>query len=208
MKNRTKSIIAIVAVVILGSGSLMAQDISAGVKGGMNFSNLIQNEIEDNNMRIGWHAGLYAKAPISSHLFLQPELAYSTKGNRITYDVVGASGESTLNLNYIDLPVLLGIQLTEGLSIHAGPYVSYLVHTNIDTSGDFGDGQEELDRDHFNSFDYGLAGGVAYQVGGVTIGGRYNYGLSQLADSDVAEAILEDSRNSVGQVYIAFQLTD
>jgi hypothetical protein len=42
--------------------------------------------------------------------------------------------------------------------------------------------------------------------GNFQIGARYNYGLTKLADSDAAELLLGDSKNSVAQLYLALNL--
>lgn len=199
-------IIATLILIGLITPMSMAQN-ESGVKGGVNFSNLIQNEVEDENMRIGWHAGFYSKMELSSGLFIMPELLFSTKGTSVEYGIGGSTGQTDLNLYYIDVPVLLGINLTDQLALHVGPYVSYLVDTQINTEGDFGSDQVEVDRDHLKSFDYGLSGGLAFDFGAAAVGARYNYGLSKLADSDGAELVIGDSQNSVGQIYISYQLS-
>ncbi|UXX80837.1 PorT family protein [Reichenbachiella carrageenanivorans] len=179
----------------------------SGVKGGVNFSSLIQNEIEDENMRMGWHAGFYSKMELSPSLFIMPELLFSTKGTSVEYGIGGSTGQTNLGIYYIDVPVLLGINLTDQLALHLGPYVSYLVDTKIETKGDFGSDQVDVDRDHLKSFDYGLSGGLALDFGAAAVGARYNYGLTKLADSDGAELVIGDSQNAVGQIYISYQLS-
>lgn len=78
---------------------------------------------------------------------------------------------------------------------------------NIDTEGDLGDGFARLDRNNFNKWDYGLVGGLGINLGpGVQIGARYNYGLKEIADSRGARAILGNTKNSVAQLYVAFNL--
>jgi hypothetical protein len=56
-----------------------------GFKGGLNLSNLYVNEVDDENARIGWHAGFYAQLFSSEAFAIQPELNFSTKGTGITY---------------------------------------------------------------------------------------------------------------------------
>ncbi|UXP30710.1 PorT family protein [Reichenbachiella agarivorans] len=204
-----KKKITAIAIVLIGLTALSAsaQDVETGVKGGVNFSNFIQDDIDDQNMRVGWHVGFYSKMEFAKQLFIMPELAFSTKGTNIEYSAFGASGESKLNLYYIDLPVMVGVELTDFLDIYAGPYLSYLIDSNVKTTGDFGEDDTEIDRDNLESFDYGLAGGVGFNFDHVTIGARYNYGLAQIARSDAADFLLEDSRNSVGQIYLTYRLS-
>jgi hypothetical protein len=99
---------------------------------------------------------------------------------------------------------MLGIRLAEVLEINAGGYFGFLLNSSVETSGDLGDDQEELDNDNFNSMDYGLLAGLSVNAGPVQIGARYNLGLAEIADSDEAEFVLGDAKHSFAQVYLAF----
>ncbi|HEX6891323.1 MAG TPA: porin family protein, partial [Chryseolinea sp.] len=179
----------------------------AGIKGGMNVSNFTSGEqISDKNARFGFHAGVYGQLFANEGFAIQPELNYSTKGNKVmtTYSVIDQ--ETKFNLSYIDMPVLAVFKLGNAVEIHAGPYWAYLLGANIDTDGDLGDDFIQLDRKNFDNWDYGLAGGIGFNLGNVQLGARYNYGLNEIAKSEGAKRILGGSKNSVGQVYLAFNL--
>ena len=62
----------------------------------------------------------------------------------------------------------------------------------------------ELNRDDFNTLDYGLAGGIAFDLSGFQIGARYNYGLREVGKGGIAGGLTNNSKNSVAQVYIGF----
>ncbi len=181
-----------------------------GVKGGVNLSNFNRGDVGTQNMRIGFNLGLFTELAVGENFSIQPELLLSTKGNRATYgtnggvaDIVGVDGEVKTNLTYIDIPVLAKVTIGEVLNIHVGPYASYLIGANVSTDGDLGDGVQELDRDNFKTWDYGLAAGLGADIDVVTIGARYNLGLVNVADSPAAKGILDNSKNSVIQVYVA-----
>lgn len=203
---KSKKLIASIFFIAITSLAF-AQD-GVGLKGGINFSSFIQNEIEDENMRTGWHAGLYSKSSIGHNVYFQPELLFSTKGTSIEYTIGNSQGQTDANLYYIDVPVLIGVDLTDRLSLQVGPYLSYLVDVNITSEGDFGNDESDVDRDHLKSFDFGLSGGLEYNFGWVGVGARYNYGFTEIADSDVADFLIEDSQNSVGQLYISFKISE
>jgi hypothetical protein len=97
-------------------------------------------------------------------------------------------------------------KLGNAAEIHAGAYWAYLVGANIDTDGDLGDGFVQLDRDNFDDWDYGLVGGVGFNLGAVQIGARYNYGLNTIARSAGAKSMLGSAKNSLGQIYLALDL--
>lgn len=197
-----------ILTMLLLSGVVMsstAQDRRMGIKGGLNLSNLYVDDVDDENARVGFHVGVYGQIFSTETFAIQPELLYTTKGSENEW---GGLIDQTVkfNLNYLELPVLAVFKLGDAAEIHVGPYFSYLLGANIDTEGDLGGASEELDRDNFKSFDFGLTGGVGLNFGAVQIGARYNYGLSEIADSDAAELVLGDAKNSCAQVYVALNL--
>lgn len=36
-----------------------------GIKGGVNFTNLYVDNVKNENMRVGWNAGIFAKLPVT-----------------------------------------------------------------------------------------------------------------------------------------------
>ncbi|HKZ36206.1 MAG TPA: porin family protein [Chryseolinea sp.] len=190
---------------MISSTTAVAQ-MRAGIKGGLNVSNLYIDEVDDENARYGFNVGVYGQLLSSDVFAIQPELLFSTKGTKAEYG--GSLFDQTVkfNLSYLDLPVLAVFKLGESAEIHVGPYVSYLLNANISHDGDLGSGVDDLDRDNFKSFDYGLSGGFGLNFGNFQVGARYNYGLAKIADDNDAEIFLGDSKNSVAQLYVAFNL--
>lgn len=181
----------------------------SGIKGGLNLSNFITDEVTDDNVRVGFHVGVYTQLFNSNAFAIQPEVNYSTKGNRATFESGIIDQENKFNLNYIDIPILAVFKLGEVVEIHAGPYWAYLVGANIDTDGDLEDDFNQLDRDNFDKWDYGLVGGIGFNLNKVQIGARYNYGLNEIAESEGAKNWLgSQTKNSVGQIYMSVNLAD
>lgn len=205
--NQLRITILSVALIFVGNTMAEAQDDArSGIKGGLNLSNLYIDDVEDENVRAGFHAGIYTQLLLAPGFAIQPELLYATKGAKADYNLAGIQGESKFNLNYIDLPVLLTFKLGDAADIHIGPYISYLLGVNTSTDGDLGSSRTELDRDDYEKWDYGLAGGLALNFNPVTIGVRYNYGLNEIADSGEAITQIGDAKNSVAQIFIAFDM--
>jgi hypothetical protein len=178
-----------------------------GIKGGVSLTNMYVDDVSDENMKVGFNAGVFAKLPVARGFSIQPELLYFSKGAKETYDnFVLGEGEYRFNLNYIELPVLAVINLGENFNIHAGPYVSYLAGVNIkDMNDDEGTIDEiaELDADNFNRFDYGVAGGIGIDISNFSIGARYNYGFREIGKSgSVSGELLKNSKNSAISLYI------
>ena len=179
-----------------------------GVKGGVNLSNLYVDDVEDENMKVGLNLGLYGKIPIGKGFSIQPELIFSSKGAKLTYNnALMGKGEYRFNLNYVELPVLGVINLAKNLNLHAGGYVSYLAAANIKDLEDDGtiSNIKDLNADNFNRFDYGLVGGLGVDVENFTIGARYNYGLNEIGKSgSLSGDLTKNSKNSVIAVYVGF----
>ena len=181
---------------------------SFGVKAGANFSNLYVKEVSDEKVRIGFNVGVYANLPVGSKIFsVQPELSYTTRGSRTTYDnaIMGRGGVN-YNLNYLELPVMAVFTLGDYFNIHAGAYAAYLINANISSDGDLGNYTHDLDEGQFNRFDYGPVVGIGFKTGlwGGGLGGgvRYNYGLQRIADTQAAKLLLGSSKNSALQIYL------
>lgn len=192
---------------LISATSVVAQDsdngLRVGIKGGLNVTNLYVDDVDDENPRYGFHLGVYTQLFQSDVFAIQPEILYSTKGTRIEDHSDLYDATLDFNLNYIDIPVLAVFKLGDAAEIHVGPYFGYLLNANVDVDGDV-DGSDDIDRDNFKSWDYGLSAGVGFNVGPVQLGARYNYGLQKIADSDLADGILGDSKNSNAQVYVSF----
>ena len=184
-----------------------------GIKGGLNLSQLYvdQPNAEDENMKLGLNVGVFGKIPISNFLAVQPEVLYSNVGSKVTYggsnlaNTLGIEpGEVRFNLNYVQVPVALAVNVGP-LNVHAGPYLSYLISANVKDLKSANLNPTNvvaLETDDFNRVDYGLLFGVGFDVQGVTIGARYNYGLREIGNSGIAGNLTENSKNGVGQIYI------
>jgi len=179
-----------------------------GVKGGVNFSNLRVDEVADENIKVSYNLGLFAKLPVSETFAIQPELLYSSKGSKLKYDnFVMGEGEYRFNLNYLELPVLAVFNIGEYFNIHVGPYIGFLTSANIKDLNDDGsiDDIADLNEDDFNRFDYGLSGGIGADINSFIFGVRYNYGLQEIGKSgNLSGELTENSKNSVASIYIGY----
>jgi hypothetical protein len=90
------------------------------------------------------------------------------------------NGIARYKLNYIEVPLLLAINITDNFNIHAGPYVAYLLSgkTTNESNVTLFDFEENLDVNDYNRIDAGLAAGAGLDFRSVSFGARYNYGLT------------------------------
>lgn len=216
MKNKGKFLVALFLTVGAAFTSVKAQtndsgNAKIGVKGGVNFSNMYTEDVDDNNVLTSFNAGLYASIPLTSALAIQPEFLFSRKGSELEYDNAFATGKAKFKLNYIEVPVLLKVNIAENFNIHAGPYFAYLIDaqvTNETDSGNF-NFEENIDNDDFNKFDYGLSAGFGFDFNSFGIGARYNYGLSTVGkERDIlgTSYTVPDGKNSNISVYLSMNL--
>ena len=213
MKKSLKIVFA-AAVLATGATFFDASDavaqgrVRTGLKGGLNASSLFYDGqgVSDKNERIGFHAGVFAQIPVGEFFAVQPELLYMTKGASANYNVLGFNGANTFRLNYAELPVLATFKLGQAVELQAGPYVGYLLNSNINSNGDFGTGTSAINRNNFNKVDYGIAGGLNIYFGKVFVGARYEQGLQRIATGGAARTLLGNAKNGVGLVSVGFSL--
>lgn len=176
---------------------------------GANMSNLYIDNVDDENAKIGLNIGLACRTRLAGNLGLRHEILFSQKGASAQYDnFLQGSGTYRFNLNYIKMPLMLSGKLGS-LDIHAGPYLGLLISANVkDVDSDGSINQiNELDRDDFNTLDYGATMGMAYLFDGGNISLRYNYGLREIGKSgSFAGQATENAKNSALTLSLAFGL--
>src|SRR5687768_11512781 len=193
MKTRKANVRNLVAVLALSMGTLFSANVSAqeqqtsaenglrpkfGLKAGLNLANLYVDDVKDENFKAGFNAGLYAKLPVARGFSIQPELLYSIKVARLTYDAgIFGEGEYRFNLHYVELPVMAVVNVVKNINMNAAPFVSQLTGANLTGLNDDNNVNNitDLKTDNFNRIDYSLAGGISLDFQNLTIGARNNY---------------------------------
>lgn len=182
-----------------------------GIKGGVNSSNFFINDIDDKNMLLGFNAGLFAKCPITKFISIMPELYYTTKGSEVTYNNTVVNGSARFRLSYLEAPILLALNINENFNVHAGPYVSYLLTGDVTNQSNVSvfDFEKNIDVDDYNRMEAGVAVGAALDIRKISIGARYNYGMSTIGKEATfagASYRFPDAKNSVFNLYLALSL--
>ncbi len=101
---------------------------SFAILGGVNLQNLNGKDMDgnklENDMLIGFHAGLNVQVPIAPEFYFQPGLMFSTKGaENIESELSG-----TYKLSYIELPLNFVYKALVGKGyfyLGFGPYLAY-----------------------------------------------------------------------------------
>lgn len=180
-----------------------AQELSFGLKCGVNVSNLSQDYTDyasDTDVKTGLVTGIYADISILSSLEVQPEILFSQKG----WVESGNDFKCNYRINYLELPLLVKISFGDIVRPYlvVGPYFSYRLGTsyykeivnNLPISGD-------LD-DVIKKTDVGLSFGIGAQTPAkFTIEGRYSLSLNSISnDTDI------EIKNTNVSILIGFKL--
>jgi hypothetical protein len=140
--------------------------ISYGVKGGLNFSNIYSTNL-NTDFKQGYHVGAYAKLNLIILAF-QPELLFSQRGYKET-------NVKDVTLNYIDIPVMLKLKILPMISLDAGPQFSYLINSNTEGIGNILSVQPT-----FKNAEVSGALGASVQIWRLGASARYIVGFSEL----------------------------
>lgn len=151
-----------------------AQHVNIGIKGGLNLYSINSNYNSESKLKAGFNVGLLGHIHIKSHFAIQPELVFSTQGYRYN---LSSGGKESLNLNYINVPVLFQYMFNNGLRLQAGPQLGILVWAHSKNNNNSID-----TKDNFNTLDLSLAVGVSYvhPPSGFGVDARYNFGVSNI----------------------------
>lgn len=113
-----------------------------GILGGVNFQNLNGKDFSgdklENDMIVGFHAGVNVLIPIAPEFYFQPGLLFSTKGAKNENVVLGTTFTTTTNLSYIEVPLNLVYkgELSNGfVLVGFGPYVGYGIGGKVTIEG-------------------------------------------------------------------------
>ena len=88
--------------------------------------------------KTGISIGGYLNIPVSDKISFEPGLQYAQKGYTMQGNLkidalkfLGANASAKVEAHYIDVPLVLKAEVAKGLSIYAGPQLSYLVKNNL-----------------------------------------------------------------------------
>jgi hypothetical protein len=184
--------LVISAIAILALSSVRAQ-IQFGVKAGLNIASLtlssdLSGSGESLSSKTDFNVGVLASIPLFNSFTLQPEINYSGQGAK------GSDGTitTTVNYNYINVPVLFKFNHSSGLFAETGPQIGFLISANAKA-----DSQSEDIKSQISSTDFSWAFGLGYKTQmNLGIDLRYNLGLS----NTVKDSGDGTSKNSVFQI--------
>ena len=196
----------LVAAFAFISFSSLAQETTFGVKAGVNFASAGGDVSEEVDGRTGFHVGGLAEIMFTEKFGIQPELLYSMQGATSEYGESGITLKEELKLDYLNLPVLAKYKFAPGWNVHLGPQIGFLLNaeSEIEASMDGETVTETEDiKNYISSVDYGLSGGLGYELEmGIFFDARYYLGLSDISDDNNAD---ESVQNNVIQLSVGYK---
>lgn len=200
--------ILILAISLLSAGVAGAQTV--GIKGGVNFANIIKTNDENfsTEFKPGLNAGIFVDVPIVPQFSFAPELMFSQKGYKTSGNsLLGGPHEYSVTTNFIELPILAKINPTSKFSIYAGPQVSFLVSTKEKfTSGSAS--YENTIRNDNEKLKKSLVGGVVGIGIGITnqLSLQARYALDFQKNNENGSSETPIYKNQVIQTGLAYRL--
>lgn len=195
-----KFLFILLAAVLFFAVNTSAQ-IQFGLKAGVNISNFNGSDAGDLDSRTGFLGGAFFAYDFNDMFSIQPEAFYSMKGAKQTFTDLGETITGTFKLDYIEIPVLIKLNIplkggsTVKPSIFAGPALGIKVASTVEVES--GGQSASSDVENVSSTDFGFVfgGALGFDVSGHELGFdvRYNLGLTSVFDS----ALEADVKNSV-----------
>lgn len=165
------------------TGTVNRSEVSLGIKGGVNLSNVYDSEGEDfvADSKFGFAIGGFISIPIGQYFGIQPEVLFSQKGFKSSGTFLGSSYEMTRTSNFIDVPILVSFKPVENVSLLFGPQFSYLTKQTDDFEGGTisATQEEEFSNANLRKNTFGLTGGVDFNVDRMVIGLRAGWDVKR-----------------------------
>ena len=178
---------------------LSAQETRFGLKGGATFyKGTIEvglggfNIEATSDAELGFAGGIFAEFPLNDFISIQPEVLYMQKNSKESDDFFDTGFDdfddfddesATTNLSYIDVPLLLKLNVPLDGNIQpyiaAGPFVGYLLDAKAKVEGD----EEDL-KEFMKDINYGVIFAAGINFGKIGVEFRYDMGLANIFDED------------------------
>jgi hypothetical protein len=158
--------IIILLLFAAGAWVASAQSFNFGVKAGVNVSSLSTNVtgVKEGDAQTAFVGGLFSRIGFLG-FYVEPGLLYSQrKGN---FDL-GGGQSTTISLDYIDIPVMLGYKLLFARA-YIGPNFQFLVNASQSGTTD-----PNFSKNNFNNAGVGFQAGIGADAGRFTFDIRYD----------------------------------
>lgn len=190
-----------IAAAMLGVVSLSAQEKTTsaqfGIKSSVNMSSFNGKNVNDNDYKVGFSAGLYGHFPLTERFAVQPEVNFARIGGKLKDEVteVGNTTVKTKNkttLDYIQVPIMFKYYPgASRFNVEAGPQFGFNMYaSNKQQTSTYAnntvyttEGKQDI-KDDIKNFDFGVNFGLGYNVtDNINVGARYYMGLTKITEN-------------------------
>lgn len=149
--------------------TVTANKTTFGIRAGVNFQTINGKNIEDdklqNDLLVGYHAGVNAEIPVGTGTYIQPGVLYTLKGAK------WEDSDVKTKISYIDIPVNLiykPVLGTGNMVLGFGPYVGFGIGGKIENDNDevdieFDDTRSAIEFNKLKRLDAGANFLVGYE---------------------------------------------
>lgn len=154
-----------------------------GAKAGLNV-NKFQGQAYKKGFSYNFQAGAFLQFNFSERFGVQPEVNFVQASSELTDDaeviaddLFGGGDQNKAKLNYLEVPVLLNVNLgpSKRIKLQAGPAYGFLLKEKVDSA--------KSDNIYKNG-EWSAMGGIWFQLPVVNLGARYKYGLTNINGSN------------------------
>lgn len=151
-----------------------------GAKGGVNINKISGTSYKD-GFNYNFQAGVFLQFNFSNRFGIQPEVnfvqsssEFSNDANDIYSDLFYGGSQKKSKLNYLEVPVLLNINVGESkrVKLQVGPSYGGLLKQTTDSLRNNGN--------LYKNAEWAAIGGIFIQMPFVNVGARYKMGLTDL----------------------------
>jgi hypothetical protein len=168
-------------LLVTGSQLLVAQA-TVGIRAGVMSS---KQEVQEGDIteeyasKLGADIAFVADFPIGI-ISISPEFHWLQKGGKLE-DLNGTVGEVSKTFNYLEIPLLVKLNLGKkvGFFLLAGPSVGYLLNG---TDKDMDGSTTDIDLDFYKRAEFGAHVGGGIALGPIKIDVRYIFGLTDITE--------------------------
>jgi hypothetical protein len=183
-----KTILAVLASVIMYTSTSFSQEIGMGIEGGLNLSNISTTPSLTTSSKTGFMVGGFADIGVSRIISIKPAVRYTVKGYTQQFNGVSLNE----SYHYIEIPLLI----KASIPLHrvkpyfeAGPNLGIQLSANQEFSFN-GQVQDQDSGPFYNAVDFGLyfGSGMEFSVAPNTdifTGFGYSLGLTNISKNQI-----------------------
>ena len=155
-----------------------------GAKGGVNINKITGKSYKE-GFNFNFQAGIFLQFNFSDRFGLQPEVnfvqsssEFSNDANDVYYDLFLGGSQKKSKLNFLEVPLLLNINVGESkrVKLQIGPSYGGLLKQTVDSL--------KTNGNIYKNGEWAAIGGIFIQIPFVNLGARYKLGLTDLNGID------------------------